>query len=102
MNTEEIARIVGAHRPEDDKEHAGRGGDEPEKRPMHYGRAYLSRRRAAEPVAVQKEDPGARRTAERRGGRRADFAVKNQPSGKTVWRSVCAGVWPARRSVQSY
>ena len=69
---------------------------------MHYGRAYLSRRRAAEPVAVQKEDPGARRTAERRGGRRADFAVKNQPSGKTVWRSVCAGVWPARRSVQSY
>ena len=102
LKRQTTAHEHGAHRPEDDKEHAGRGGDEPEKRPTHYGRAYLPRRRAAEPVAVQKEDSGARRTAERRGGRRADFAVKNQPSGKTVWRSVCAGVWPARRSVQSY
>lgn len=95
MNTALIA-------PKTTKSTHGRGGDEPEKRPTHYGRAYLPRRRAAEPVAVQKEDSGARRTAERRGGRRADLAVKNQPSGKTVWRSVCAGVRPARRSVQSY
>lgn len=45
-----------------------------------------------------------RRSAHCRTERRAAsrFRCKNQPSGKTVWRSVCAGVWPARRSVQSY
>ena len=38
------------------------------KKPTHCGRANLPRRRAAEPVAVQKEDSGARRTAEREEG----------------------------------
>ena len=50
------------------------------------------------PSRYRKKIPGARRTAGTgEGGRRADLAVKNQPSGKTVWRSVCAGVRPARR-----
>lgn len=54
------------------------------------------------PSRYRKKIPALGALPNGRGGRRADFAVKNQPSGKTVWRSVCAGVWPARRSVQSY